>query len=272
MDQIKEFIEGVQQGQNNVISLVRKVLDGKENVTVELVNKKAEPVRAESPARAHVFHTASGFIDFVGKNKTPNTIVLADTENLCVAAVLDDKAEKGFEVVELRPLYWPQFKLLNDTLLGAEDMDIHKFGKQVMRNREIIVTDNGQSGRDIAMLMQQITVASKITACSGSGKTSVNGVMIHTEVKAGTGEELVEIPDTIKVSTPIWFETEVVEFGLDITMAAHPRGEFVKVIVDSPELAMKQAKVFERMLEPIKAMEGVLVALGNYQTAGWRYI
>jgi hypothetical protein len=106
----------------------------------------------------------------------------------------------------------------------------------------------------------------------GAGKKSVNGVMCETQVKAGTAEEKIEIPDSIRIKTPIWFETEAVEFDMDLTVIAAYRGEEVKVFVDAPELELRKAQVFKNVLDPIKKMDGVLVTMGQAHHTEWRYV
>ncbi len=266
---IEQFVKQVKEGDKNVIDVSKKVLEGgKEVVTVELTKRKVMPDRMESPARAHVFHVAPGFIAYIEENKTDNTIVMANVSNTHIFAVLDDKAKLGFETIALNPPYDARFELLQKTLLGKQ-LPIDAFARHVMRNRPIIIDSADMTAKDLAMAMQQITISSETVQGMGVGKKAVNGLMCKTTIAAGTEEAPVELPDSFEVEVPIFLGTDPVKFGVDVTITTQS-GQ-VWATVDAPEIEVKKFEVFEQILEPIKAIDGVLVSYGWPNTDDWKY-
>jgi len=247
-ESIKKFIEEVGEGQANVLKVAEKLLsDGAKEVTCQLERRKQMPERMESRARAHVFHEAAGFIAYLKDNKTANCVVLADVASVRVAAVLNDNAENGYEVIVLEPKRHPEFALLEYTLLDQE-MDAKRFAKMVLRNRGVIAGD-AKDAKQLALLMSQVTVSDQISLAMGEGKKAVNGIMCRT---------------------PIYLETSVQQFAADITVVGNTR-EGVLVQVDAPQLALCKYRVFERIVKPIREMEGVLVSYGCPHFENWMY-
>ncbi len=270
MESVRSFLTEVAEGDCNVLALARKELDGKESVSCTLERKRTMPERMESPARAHTFHDAAGFVEYLGRcEKKKGMAVFVDVESWKVGCILDEAAAKGFEIVRLEPAEHPEFTMLRESLLDVGAMSMTRLALAVMRNRAVIVDTPQATAKDLAMIMQQITVGTKTKACTGVGKHAVNGVMVETEIKGGPVDELVELPDTITVKLPIYLNTEPVQFGLDLTIGI-ARGEPV-AIIDAPELVVKKFEVFEEMIRPIKAMEDVFVSYGRIQTAEWKY-
>lgn len=268
-NEVKDFLRNVDEFGCNALTVSKKVLEnGKENVTLEMARRRIMPERMESPARKHIFHDADGFIKYIETVKTKNTIVFADVEQATIYMVIDDKAEKGFEIVLLMPPYHPEFTLLEETLIDQEDMNIFEFAKNIMRNRAAFLGSKEES-KQLAMLMRQITVSSSIKVCSGVGPKSVNGIMCTTEAKAGTDETEIDLPDKITTNVPIYINTDSVFFDIDITITADRSGE-VRVTTDCPELGVRKFEVFQKILNKIAETDG-LVVLGRPQTDSWRY-
>lgn len=278
MSELQEFLSEVELGSVNVLSVAKKALpNGDGSLVVNLENKRVMPLRMESPARAHTFHDAKGFVRYLSAVNAAHPdkksmLVLADVEkeDWQVVCILDEKAPHGFEVITLQPAKHPVFCMLEETLLDKGKRLVTDLATAVMRNRHVICDSPQCTARNLAMMMQQITVSTKTTACTGVGKKATNGVMVETEVKAGLPQaELIELPDTISVKVPIYLNTEPVVFGIDLTIGVE-QGVPV-ALIDCPELLVRQFEVFEDMLEPIKAMEGVFVSYGTIRTAGWVY-
>jgi hypothetical protein len=266
---VKDFLKNVGDLETNALTVSKSLLeDGKENVTLKLTRDRVMPERMESPARNHIFNDADSFVGYVTDEKTDNTIVFADIDDRTFYAVLDDHAEKGFERIIFQPLCHPQFAMLEGTLLYLE-LSIFDFARNLMRNRAIIA-DGPENTKQLAMMMQQITVSSSIKSCAGVGAKSVNGVMCTTEAKAGVDETQIDLPDTISICTPIYINTDAVRFDLDLTVTADRNGA-VAVTIDSPEVAIRRYEIFEGILKRLKEIEGVLVTLGRPQTSEWEY-
>ena len=270
MNNVEEAIKTVEVNEISAVSLAKELLDGKEQIRVSLERKKVMPERMESPSRAHEFHDKDGFIKFLQVNKTDNTIIFADVEEVSITAILDDKAQKGFEWVTLRPPYHPQFEMLDDTLLD-KTLKIANFAAAVMRNREIIKASGAYSAKDIALIMQQITIASETTQFIGDGKTAVNGIVTKTKISAGAvAENQLQIPDSFNVQVPIYINTLPQLFPVDITISSN-RGE-VFAVVDCPELKVKKYEVFRNIMDEIElAAAGIMVVYGKSLTRSWDY-
>jgi len=266
---VKDFLQNVSEMGSNALNVSKKVLEeGKEQVTLDMRRTRIMPERMESPARAHVFHEVDGFLAYIDENRTKNTVIFADVNNTMIYAVLDDGAEKGFEQIRFEALYHPEFVLLNKTLLD-DTMDIMTFARNLMRNRNVLAGDS-EKAKQLALMMRQITVSSKITACSGVGAKSVNGIMCTTEAKAGVAEDQIDLPDSIAVKVPIYIDTAPVQFDIDLTMTANRTGQ-VEVTTDNPELELRKFEVFQLIMERVRNFDGVLVTLGKPMTKEWAY-
>jgi hypothetical protein len=266
---VKDFLENVGEMGSNALSVSKKMLeDGKEQVTLDMRRTKIMPERMESPARSHVFNEVDGFLEYLDENRTKNMLIFADVPNTVIYAVLDDKAEHGFEQVRFEALKHPEFTLLAKTLLDGE-MDIMTFARNLMRNRNILAGDP-EKAKQLALMMRQITVSSKITACSGVGAKSVTGIMCTTEAKAGVAEDQIDLPDSIAVKVPIYIDTAPVQFDIDLTMTAKRTGEVV-VTTDNPELELRKYEVFQLIMEQVAAINGVIVTRGKPMTKEWVY-
>jgi hypothetical protein len=255
---------------SNALTVSREVLeDGKEKVTVDLRRSKVMPERMESPARAHVFYDVGGFTNYVKENVEGSPLVLADVKAGCITAVLDDEAKKGFETITLHPAKFPAFEMLEE-MLGAQ-LPARRFAELLMRNRAILGADEAE-GRQLALMMQQLTVASKITACTGTGRKAVNGVMCVTEVKSGAGEDLIELPDSIVARVPLYVNRPEVTFGIDLTVVATRHGE-VEIAADAPEVEILKYQELQKMVEEVaEGIETVgLVSVGRVVTRDWQY-
>lgn len=269
--ELKDFLEKAELGSCNVISVLKELRDDgiKGVAAVRLENVRTMPDRMESPPRKHTFHEAAGFVEYLGQHKNPGMRVFVNMANWRIDCLIDETAKTGFEVITLQPMEHPEFSMLYQTLISQGQMTMRQLALAVMRNRGVIVDSKQQSARDLAMIMQQITVSTRTKACTGEGKHAVNGFMVETDIKAGPVEELVELPDTIPVELPICLNTEPKKFGIDITIGME-RDEPVAVI-DCPELVARKFEVFQEIVEPIKQMEGVFVASGQHETGEWKY-
>jgi len=266
---VKEFLENVSEMGSNALSVSRKMLaDGKEQVTLDMRRTKIMPERMESPARSHVFNEVVGFVAYLAARWTKNMIIFADVPNTVIFAVLDDKAEHGFEQVRFEVLYHPEFILLAKTLLDST-MDMMTFARNLMRNRNVLAGDP-EKAKQLSLMMRQITVSSKITACSGVGAKTINGIMCTTEAKAGVAEDQIDLPDSIAVKVPIYIDSDPVQFDIDLTITAD-RGGKVEITTDNPELEVRKYEVFQLIMGRVDESNDVIVTMGKPMTKEWVY-
>ena len=271
--QIKEFMETVGKGRMNCIDIARRVLaDGKEHVEFSLVNKPADPQRAESPRRAHVFQDAASFCEYVNANISDKGTVLVDMTNHVAEAVLDESSREGFEIVAFLPAQDPAFAMLQNTLLDKAPMEIARFARRLLRNRNILAGTPEQN-MQLAMMLQQINISEKTVIKTGVGKKSTNGVMTYSEVKAGYEDEgtQMEIPDAIPVITPIYLHTDPVEFEMIITVSKEQNGQVI-VVIDTPELDKRRNEIFEKLLAELGGSIKAYVGCGEVRFKEWGYV
>lgn len=265
---IKEFLSDIELGRTNAIRVAQDLLtEGKEEVTVELSKKRIMPERMESPPRAHLFYDARGFAKYIGSNKTDNTLIVADIRAGCVTAVLDDKAGDGFEHIEMCPATFPAFEMLQAML--ETQMSVAEFAQLVLRNRRVL-GETEDEGKQLALLFQQLTVATEIKACTGSGRKSVSGVMCTTEIKGGAGEEQVDLPESITARVSLYVNRPEVKFEIDLTLLANSQGR-VDVVADAPELKLLQYEELKKMVREVGDELDVEVAVGKLGAAAWMY-
>ncbi len=272
-NQLQEFLTNVGKGNINAITAAQKLLaNGAADITLAMESKRVMPDRMESPPRDHTFHDADGFARYLAANKTEGLVVLIDAANQQAEAVLDDRAKTQFEKISFVPVLHPQFVMLQKTLLGGK-MLLKSFAEAIMRNREVIVGADGatgQAGRDLAMLMKQITVSNAVSIEEGVGDGAINGVMIETKVKAGTASAKVSLPETLKVKLPIYLNTEPRQFELAVTVLPES-ADRVSVVVDAPELPVLMHTLFEEMLVDVKGIPGAFVSYGVIEYGSWNY-
>ena len=262
---VKTFLEEVGDLETNALVVTKKMLEGgKEEVTLNLTKKKIMPERMESPPRNHICHEATTFAQLIEKNISADTIVLIDVENEVVSAVLNDKAEKGFEVILLKPAMDPRFKILEQTILN-KSLSPKQFATAALLNRELM-----RAQPHLPMLLKQITIANNVVAHEGMGNNSVNGLTCETQVKAGRGSEEIVLPDEIEIETPIYIGTPIQNFKIQVTVLPQSATE-VKIQVTSPDAELKKFQVFQDMLADIKALKDVLVGYGKPWYDNWKY-
>ncbi len=271
-DPLGKFIREVEKGQENALEITKKVLDGgKENVTIALRNRKLQPEplqppqRKESPGRAHAFQDVKGFVAYLGKYKSKDTVVFADTREMTVYAVLDEKAQNGFEVVTFQPAVHPLFMPWNEVV--GKVTEIRLFAEFLLRNRRVIVEPDA---RALVLTFSQIRLATKTTMNMGRGLSSINGVMVETEIQGTSDKEPVDLPEMVKIKTPLFVETSEVELELDLLMS--PAGDGVAVTVSSGSMAEKKYEAFGEMLAEVAKIEGVVISLGRPGSKPWDYL
>ena len=137
-DAVNGFLEQLARTHNNTVEVAKRMLADKEHVEVTFKQEGVQPIRAESPPRAHVFWSVDGFIEYLQKYATDDLVVLADPTTGEMQAVLDETAATGFEGVSFEPLYHPLFGPWSDWIGGAP-RDIKAFAKFVLGQRHVIV-------------------------------------------------------------------------------------------------------------------------------------
>jgi hypothetical protein len=269
---VEEFVKEVEAMSVNALTVSKELLaDGKPVTELRMEHRKVMPERMESPARSHVFHSVAGFAAYLQANKTDHTLVMADLATGLITAVLDDRAATGFELIRLKPAEFPAFTMLKALL--NRSMSIPTFANLVMRNRRVLCGDDEETARQLALTMQQITIASSITAAIGVGSKSVNGIMVTTEVKAGgpVSHDTVELPESLTAFVPLFIGRPIRKFDIDLTVIADTKK--ADIIAEAPELEVLIYEEHLVMLDEVRAEVGdeVMVGVGHIGHTDWSY-
>lgn len=276
-ESIEKFLATVKIGSENVVDVSRKVLaDGKENVVVCLGNRHLQPEppkapdRAESPKRSHMFHAIEGFCHYLGHVKTSNTVVFVDVNAGEFYAVIDDQAEKGFEIITMQPQTHPLWAPWQTEL--CQSMMVKDFAKFLLANRRQLT---GERAKELIADFSQVRAATEVTLESGTGKNCVNGLMIHTKIQGAKGSDTFELPDSFVVRAPLFVGLEAQDIEIDITLeAADPAAvSGVVATLTSADATTKKIEAFEMMCEQVKSqIEDIVVAMGSPEYDRWEYI
>ncbi|HUX00599.1 MAG TPA: DUF2303 family protein [Phycisphaerae bacterium] len=274
-DAIQDFIRSVQKGQENALEIVREALpDGEgERTVVALQNRQLQPEppqapeRAESPRRAHVFNEVDGFIRYLQTYGTERTMVLADVQANQISAIIDETADKGFEVVRLKPTLHPE--LTPWLAILDEEMPVLAFAQHVMKNRRTVAEPDG---RDLALLLSQMRCATTVQLKVGRGAKAVNGLMVTTEISGERKTEPVDLPDFIRVEAPLYVGEEPVTFDIDLLVSSADHGTEIVVAASCPDLRRRMTEAFLTWVARLEDIEGITAALGKPQHENWDYL
>ena len=263
----KELLNAMHDNKEHTIAFAKKITDGKENVEVTFKKEEQVPMRYESEARCHNFHDAEVLGDYLKKYGGKHTVVLCNVGQMSIQCILDESAKNGTEVITMTPKYHP----LVAPFTGMATMFVMKeFAAWVMRNRRLITEPNG---KDLAMMLSQIRVSKKIAIESGTGKKSLNGIMVEQEINSSQKPELIELPEEMKIQVPIFVGRDEVDFTVDIAVECN-RDDEVAVTISSPDFEMVKIREFDEMLAELKTVlpDGCVVGLGTVITQKWDYI
>ena len=137
---VKDLLTQVVKGEQTTLDLVKDLEAGGGKLVVEqrMLNPEEpqEPTRAKTAARAHLFFSAHGFVEYLQRYGGKGTVVYADSKRRMVHAVLDETAECGVETVILDPQVHPRWDPW-DKMLG-ETMPLTIFVDFLRNNRRAI--------------------------------------------------------------------------------------------------------------------------------------
>ncbi|MBN1345994.1 MAG: DUF2303 family protein [Phycisphaerae bacterium] len=268
---IEEFIRRIQRGQENALTIAHEeAQDGQKATRVILEQREQpplEPIRAESQPRAHQFHSVEGFMAYLGKYKTEHTVVLADVENGMFEAVIDEVTEKGREVITFTPIIHPLFQPWLGVL--GKMIPLAELTTFLMANRRLIVEPDG---RELALMLQQVRASTTVTLHRGRGAKAINGLICETEIKGQRNSEPVDLPETIKLQTPIYVGTDDVEVEADLVLDVVGGGEHVVATLTSADVERAKFEAFETMVAVLQGIEGAVVSLGSANYVEWTYL
>lgn len=271
---VNNFLDRLEEGNEHLVEVAREMLDDgkKENITFALQKRVLQPeplkppVRAESPRRAHEFHSVASFVGYLAKNKTTNTVVLADVNGSRIEAVLDESVKNGFERISFKPQLHPLFVPWKAGIINKA-VPVRDFAKFLQQNKRT-VSDPDVS--DLTMLFSQIRASQKITMHKGIGKHSINGLTCELNIVGESKSQELELPEVIKIDVPIYIDTPNCEIEIDILLGASDTEVFVSC--SSSDLDVKRVGAFESMLVQVREIEDVVVGFGEIAMANWAYL
>lgn len=288
---LKDLLRSVVPGQETAIDVSRELLgdDGKDGRRIVLAVQQRrlnaeptpDPIREPSPRRTHEFFDVDGFTQYLKKFGGESTVILADPIRQRVSAVLDERAERGFEVLVFSPLVHPLFapwaKALGSSEAGpggpaSTQMPLKEFLRFVAENRRQIVAPEG---RALALLLSQVRMSRKIELAQGFGAQCLNGLMVETAIQgqAGARMEPVELPETLVVECPLYVATAARTMEIDLALEGDV-DQGVLVTLSSGDLPVVRVAAFEEMLEIVRREVGdeMTVGLGSPRHGDWRYL
>lgn len=255
MDTVKELLKVVRPEQETILDLEREVFGpdhetpGKRAVKLSVAHKAeppVAPVRAESPPRAHTFHEVEGFATYLERFAGAQPVVYADVPHNCISAVLNETEAKGLECVEFRPQVHPRWAPWEAAL--GRSMPIAEFVDLVRNNRRTI---HEPEGRELALALSQVKASREITMHQGSGKQSLNGLLVKLNIQGNEKSEHVELPDEIVVHAPIFVGVSPASHALDLILDADEDGVTARLAAGDLQEAKIQA--FEEIVETLRA-------------------
>lgn len=284
--QISDFIRKVLKGEENSLDLAVQALEqskdpktgevipGGSRVVIALQNRELlpeaprDPVKAESPMRAHTFHDPIGFVSYLLKYGGEGTVVLADATKEVVCAVLDEKAPRGFEVVAFRPQRHPLFTPWLAML--AKWMPLRQAVDFLLDNRRTITEPDGKL---LARDLSQIKVASNVTRMQGIGTHSINGVMVETTLSGQKKEQPMELPEEITIDVPMFVGCDPLPLTMDVSID-HSEEHGVLFRMSSPDILVKSSQQFDQFCRTIvTGLDGKgCVSLGSVGHTDWKVL
>ena len=253
---VEDLTTKAKEGMETTFSLVRALEEGQVptlKIERRLLNPETpeELPREESRRRQHTFYAASGFIDYLRKFGSSNTVLFADAEARRVEAVLDELAPRGREVVCLSPQIHPRWEPWREML--DQKIDLDGLRDLITGNRRSIVEPEG---RHLIFMLRQIRMSTDVQLQSGvikGGAAAVNGLIIRTKVTSGGDEaDTLELPKTIKVRTPVLVDEPEQDVEMDLILSGSRDGTQVRAQLGSADLREAEISAFDGLVKRLR--------------------
>jgi hypothetical protein len=267
---VAETITNLSEGQKTIFTLIEKLSkDNKPEATLVVEQKESEPLtpkRAESPRRRHVFYDVESFKAYLLDYGKDTTVVYGNPQSGVVHAVIDEEAKDGFEIIRFEPMLHPLWRPWEAILSNGAVM-LDQFVDFVAKNRRSITVP---SGAELLMMFSQIKASTHAELQRGRGKKAVNGLMITTEIQGVSNKELIELPDAIEISLPIFVRTSPRYVEIDITVGL--KGDDIQITLAAADLLEAKFKAFEEMFKTLESLSNMTLTLGEPAHADWNYL
>jgi len=196
-------------------------------------------------------------------------VVLGDPERALIQAVMNERAEDGFEVMSFSPLMHPFWKPWAYLLENTAPLPIRDFAKFVVAQRHVIVDPDPET---LALTLAQVRVSKKVEMQTGFGVQSINGIMVETSIQGQKAQmEPVALPTRITLDCPMFVQRPNVRIEIDLIVDME--GDKVVVDIVSGDAEAKATAAFTEMIDEMRAkLPEAKVTLGRVKHEGWRYI
>jgi hypothetical protein len=268
---LEHLIRRIPEGQETIFDLldeggesVRRIEVARRKLQPEPPVQWPEPEKASAKARNHIFQDVETFSQYIAReaSATDASIVLADVKDRQIVCVLNEDEEKDRETVSFHatdhPLFLPWLQILN------RPIDATEFALFCQKYRRTILKPDG---RELALLFSQIRMAKQVTVAQGIGKKALNGVMVQIEIAGQKQDSLIDLPDSITISTPLFIGSDPLEIEIDLLVT--DKNDQVVVFATAPDIEAKQVEAFESIVEQIRQDSGLLVGLGQVKHRDW---
>lgn len=277
---LDERLRNVERGRENVFEVLES-LENAGSKKLVLSSPIIVPERQESPPRAHHFHEINGFVKYLGAFGGEKPLVLVDVKSKRISAVLNEKADKGFEVVFMKPVYHP----LVEPWIGllTESDTYSKTKRSTLALDDFIDFLAVNSGCIIEPIPVELKwVLSQLKASTGTElfkgevskgrKESTNGLIVKTKIEGIDDKGIpVEIPEQIKIKVPLFICGEEMDLTFDIVLTVVKEEIVVKIV--SSDLEVQTINAFNDMLEQLKTLgENLIITYGRPEYSNWQYV
>jgi hypothetical protein len=244
-DTLKDLVTTVLEGEQTIFKVTRDVEGAPGSLTIERrklqPEQPKEPQRALTPARRHVFYAIDGFVAYLRRYGSDQTVLYADGLTRTVHAVLNEKAERGVETVVLElmphPLAQPWMDLMQKPPLPIKD-----FVDFLRAHRRAIISP---PGREFVLLLSQIKMAQEVTVLEGSGRTTINGVLVKTMIQGQQQSDEIDLPDVVGLRLPLFVGGAPVTVELDLVISSPGLGQGVTAALVSADFEAACQEAFD---------------------------
>jgi hypothetical protein len=270
-DYLNAHLESVTERMPTTVEVAKTILGegakGKEHVEITLRREVLPRIRAESPARAHVFHCLDGFMRYLDTHGR-EILVLASPQSGQMSAVLDEGSQDGYEIVHYGPASHPLWLPWLRQIEGQKILTLKELAVFLISNRKIIVRPNPES---LVEQLKQIQVGKQITMHEGIGAQSVRGFTCVTRIQGKDSNQLAELPERLVVETPLFFDGEPLPIEVDLLFAAEEEG--VAVTLASADAEYKRVLALQGLLDKVEAhLPQAVVGMGAINHENWQYV
>lgn len=274
---VADLLRGVMPDSETVFHLANE-LEGQQGRRLVIEQRKVlpeqreeQPLKAERPPREHCFFDAPGFVRYLARYGSQSTVVLADPTKPMVSAILDEANEdQPPEILTLVPQPHPRWKPWADCL--TRSFEVREFVSFLRLNRRAI---HQPDGRQLVLALSQVRASQEVRLHTGQGHESLNGLLVRTKIQGEESTDLVDLPETITIRTPIFVGAPEQDVEMDIILRME--GEHVFASLASGDIREAEIEAFQAMVDEIhrdlgSGEDAMVVTFGEPNHGAWHYL